>query len=46
MPEHRTQIKIISEILDTATNEIDEHEGTTITHIISCLLYTSDAADE
>ena len=34
MPEHRTQIKIISEILDTTTNEIDEREGTTITHII------------
>jgi len=34
MPEHRTQIKIISEILDTPTNEIDEHEGATITHII------------
>ena len=32
--EHRTQIKIISEILDTTTNEIDEHEGITITHII------------
>ena len=34
MPEHRTQIKIIGEILDTTTNEIDEHDGTTITHII------------
>ena len=34
MPEHRTQIKIIGEILDTTTSEIDEHEGTTITHII------------
>ena len=34
MPEYRTQIKIIGEILDTTTNEIDEHEGTTITHII------------
>ena len=34
MPEHRTQIKIIGEILDTTTNEIDEYEGTTITHII------------
>ena len=34
MAEHRTQIKIISEILDTTTNEIDEHEGITITHII------------
>ena len=34
MAEHRTQIKIISEILDTTTNEIDEHEGTTVTHII------------
>jgi predicted transcriptional regulator len=29
VPEHRTQIKIIGEILDTTTNE-----GTTITHII------------
>ena len=46
MAEHRTQIKIVGEILDTATQEIDEYEGTTITHIISCLLYTSDAADE
>ena len=34
MPEHRTQIKIIGEILDTTTSEIDEHEGITITHII------------
>ena len=34
MPEHRTQIKIIGEILDTTTSEIDKHEGTTITHII------------
>ena len=34
MAEHRTQIKIIGEILDTATQEIDEYEGTTITHII------------
>ena len=34
MPQYRTQIKIISEILDTPTNEIDEYEGTTITHII------------
>jgi len=34
MTEHRTQIKIVGEILDTATHEIDEHEGTTITHII------------
>ena len=34
MVEHRTQIKIIGEILDTATQEIDEYEGTTITHII------------
>ena len=34
MPGHRTQIKIIGEILDTTTSEIDEHEGTTITHII------------
>ena len=34
MTEHRTQIKIVGEILDTATHEIDEQEGTTITHII------------
>ena len=34
MPGHRTQIKIIGEILDTTTSEIDEHEGITITHII------------
>ena len=34
MTEHRTQIKIVGEILDTATHEIDECEGATITHII------------
>ena len=34
MAEHRTQIKIIGEILNTAKHEIDEQEGTTITHII------------
>jgi len=34
MPEHRTQIKIIGEILDTTTHEVDEYEGATITHII------------
>jgi len=34
MTEHRTQIKIVGEILDTAMHEIAEHEGTTITHII------------
>jgi len=34
MAEHRTQMKIVGEILDTATQEIDEYEGTTITHII------------
>ena len=34
MAEHRTQIKIIGEILDTTTREIDEHEGATITQII------------
>jgi hypothetical protein len=33
MVGHRTQIKIVGEILDTATQEIDECEGTTITHI-------------
>ena len=34
MAGHRTQIKIVGEILDTTSQEIDEHEGTTITHII------------
>jgi len=34
MTEHRTQIKIVGEILDTAMQEIDEQEGTTVTHII------------
>ena len=34
MTEHRTQMEIVGEILDTATHEIDEREGTTITHII------------
>jgi predicted transcriptional regulator len=34
MAEHRTQIKIVGEILDTAMQEIDEHEGATVTHII------------
>ena len=34
MTQHRTQIKIVGEILDTAMQEIDEQEGTTITHII------------
>ena len=34
MAEHRTQIKIICEILDTTTHEVDEYEGATITHII------------
>lgn len=34
MAVHRTQIKIIGDILDTTTHEIDEHEGATITHII------------
>ena len=34
MAEHRTQIKIVGEILDMTMQEIDEHEGTTITHII------------
>ena len=34
MPEHRTQIKIIGEILDTTTHEVNEYEGATITHII------------
>ena len=34
MTEHRTQIKIVGEILDTAMQEIDEQEGATVTHII------------
>ncbi len=34
MTEHRTQIKIVGEILATSMHEIDEQEGTTITHII------------
>mgnify|MGYP001475245406 CR=1 FL=1 len=34
MTQHRTQIKIVGEILDTAMQEIDEQEGTTVTHII------------
>ena len=34
MTEHRTQIKIVGEILDTTMHEIDEYEGTTVTHII------------
>ena len=34
MTEHRTQMEIVGEILDTTSHEIDEHEGTTITHII------------
>ena len=33
MAEHRTQMKIVGEILDTATQEIDEYEGTTITPV-------------
>ena len=36
MTEHRTQIKIVGEILDTTMHEIDEQEGTTVTHIIKC----------
>ena len=34
MAEHRTQIKIVGEILDTAMQEVDEQEGATVTHII------------
>tara|TARA_Y100001949_G_C15807298_1_gene251900 strand:+ start:360 stop:647 length:288 start_codon:yes stop_codon:yes gene_type:complete len=34
MVEHRTQIKIVGEILDTTMQEIDEQEGATVTHII------------
>jgi len=32
--EHRTQMKIVGEILDTATHEIDSQDGTNITHLI------------
>ena len=34
MGGHRTQIKIVGEILDTTMQEIDEQEGITVTHII------------
>ena len=34
MAGHRTQIKIVGEILDTTSQEIDEKEGDTVTHII------------
>ena len=34
MVKHRTQMKIVGEILDTTMQEIDEHEGATITYII------------
>ena len=34
MVGHRTQIKIVGEILDTTMQEIDEQEGITVTHII------------
>ena len=34
MAGHRTQIKIVGEILDTTSQEIDEKEGATVTHII------------
>jgi len=42
MTEHRTQIKIVGEILNTATHEIDEHEGTTITHILERRIFHMD----
>ena len=34
MNSYRTHIKIVGEILDTATYSVDEHEGTSITHLI------------
>ena len=34
MAVNRTQIKIVGEILDTTSQEIDEKEGATVTHII------------
>ena len=34
MAGHRTQIKIVGEILDTTMQELDEQEGATVTHII------------
>ncbi len=34
MASYRTHIKIVGEILDTTMDGIDEHDGTTITHLI------------
>ena len=34
MAGNRTQIKIVGEILDTTSQEFDEKEGATVTHII------------
>ena len=34
MVRHRTQIKIVGEILNTTMHEIDDQEGATVTHII------------
>ena len=34
MVGHRTQIKIVGDILNTTMQEIDEQEGATVTHII------------
>tara|TARA_B000000460_G_C21477946_1_gene375596 strand:- start:395 stop:682 length:288 start_codon:yes stop_codon:yes gene_type:complete len=34
MASYRTQIKIVGEILDRTMDNIDEHDGTNITHLI------------
>ena len=34
MVGNRTHIKIVGDILDTTMQEVDEHEGATVTHII------------
>ena len=34
MALYRTQIKIVGEILDRTMDNIDEHDGTNITHLI------------
>jgi len=42
MVAHRTQIKIVGEILDTATQEIDEYEGTTIHILLEMQIFHMD----
>ena len=34
MASYRTHMKIVGEILDTTVGGVDEHEGTSITHLI------------